>query len=416
MISSQIHKRVKYCASHFALRTNTELNDIIEFGIEYGFLTHSIGWRLIVHIKREKVITTQKIKMASLQSNVIQQQFRFSVPVNNLDKFNTPEIHINEVPWMIKICKAKIENRDVINISLVCCYKSTENEKWSIEAGAKIKLVSFEKDQYSIEKTIPISNFDADENVVDIGDFVTGEDLFNDEKKFIKHQALRFDALITTSPQKKQIESLFFDVTSAKFGVMIRDIKKLDHLSSKKFKLCGIEWFVKFEKIDNYLAVFLHHGFKEDDFVWSFNVNFTAKLMPIREDFESSELSCKRRFNAGIANWGWSKFIEWEKLLDSKNGYCTYTGYIFFEISIDVEPCQPFWKTEIGLLKNVSSSSKIECPICLNMFADQEVVTTLCGHLYCHGCVKTAIANKPHCPMCNAIAAPGDLRVVHLRT
>lgn len=404
---------MKYCASHFALRANTESKETF-------CNIHSIDARTWIDVllftsNEKRLIARKKSKMASAPTNEIQKQFRFSVPVNSLEKFNTPEIHINEIPWKIQIRKEKIENRDVINVSLVCCYKVFENKSWSIEGGGKIKLVSFKKSEYSIEKTIPLSNFDAEEHMVEIRDFITHDDLFNDEKEFIKCQALRFEALITTIPLNKQIESKKFDVTSAKFGVVVKNIQNYEENSSKRVKLCGIEWFVKFQRNGDYCSVYLDAKMEKDEFAWSFNVNFIARLLSNIKDIEPVEKKFKQRFSVWNSDWGWSNFIEIGELVDLKYGYIDGNYHCLFEISIDVER-ELTWKTEIGPLKNDLSSSKMECPICFNLFAEQEVVITRCGHLYCGACIKTAIENRPRCPYCNAAAAPEDLRVVHLRT
>lgn len=355
--------------------------------------------------------------MASIQINDIEKRFRFSVPVNNLDDFNTSEIHINQIPWKIQIGKAKIGDRDVINVSLICCYKGAENEKWSIDGGGKIKLVSFKKSEYSIEKIIPISTFNNDVNEADIENFVTDDNLFKDQNGFIDRQILHFDALITVSPLEQQIEAeASLELTSTKFGVVIRDIEKLNEVSSERVNLCGVEWLVKFAKKDKHLAVDLFHNIKKDDFAWSFNVNFIAKLMTFAKQFEPFQLSFKHRFTViGSQGWGWPTYLEWEKLLDPKNGYCSSSKNLFFEISIDVEPRQSIWKTEIVRLKN-DLTSEMECPICYSLFANKEVLSTSCGHLYCAECIRAAIAISPRCPMCNAETLAKNLRIIHLRT
>ncbi|CAN0198090.1 unnamed protein product [Ectocarpus sp. 6 AP-2014] len=44
--------------------------------------------------------------------------------------------------------------------------------------------------------------------------------------------------------------------------------------------------------------------------------------------------------------------------------------------------------------------SEFECILCLRLY--HEPVSLPCGHTYCRGCLKRALANKSQCPMCRA--------------
>ncbi|CAN0156777.1 unnamed protein product [Ectocarpus fasciculatus] len=52
--------------------------------------------------------------------------------------------------------------------------------------------------------------------------------------------------------------------------------------------------------------------------------------------------------------------------------------------------------------------SEFECILCLRLY--HEPVSLPCGHTYCRGCLKRALANKSQCPMCRAAChlAAGD--------
>eukprot|EP00903_Cladosiphon_okamuranus_P006847 g6669.t1 len=49
--------------------------------------------------------------------------------------------------------------------------------------------------------------------------------------------------------------------------------------------------------------------------------------------------------------------------------------------------------------------SEFECILCLRLY--HEPVSLPCGHTYCRGCLKRALANKSQCPMCRAACHGG---------
>lgn len=43
-----------------------------------------------------------------------------------------------------------------------------------------------------------------------------------------------------------------------------------------------------------------------------------------------------------------------------------------------------------------------KCPICLEMYGMDEILSTICGHLYCGPCIRNVMkTKKSKCPMCN---------------
>lgn len=43
----------------------------------------------------------------------------------------------------------------------------------------------------------------------------------------------------------------------------------------------------------------------------------------------------------------------------------------------------------------------VKCPVCLESVPNDEVHSTICGHLYCGPCIKNTIKTRKKCPMCN---------------
>lgn len=48
-----------------------------------------------------------------------------------------------------------------------------------------------------------------------------------------------------------------------------------------------------------------------------------------------------------------------------------------------------------------SSVGMTKCPICLEKFTMNEILSTFCGHLYCEPCIRNVIKTRKKCPMCN---------------
>lgn len=53
---------------------------------------------------------------------------------------------------------------------------------------------------------------------------------------------------------------------------------------------------------------------------------------------------------------------------------------------------------------------RTKCPICLDMFSMDEILSTICGHLFCEPCIKNTIKTRKKCPMCNR---PLKLNQIH---
>ncbi|KAL0737862.1 hypothetical protein Bca4012_014072 [Brassica carinata] len=57
---------------------------------------------------------------------------------------------------------------------------------------------------------------------------------------------------------------------------------------------------------------------------------------------------------------------------------------------------------------------KFSCPICLSPFTEE--TSTKCGHIFCKGCIKTAISRKAICPTCRKRVTVKELIRVFLPT
>lgn len=48
-----------------------------------------------------------------------------------------------------------------------------------------------------------------------------------------------------------------------------------------------------------------------------------------------------------------------------------------------------------------STMGTTKCPICLDMFTMDQILSTMCGHLFCGPCIQSVIKTRKKCPMCN---------------
>uniref|UniRef100_A0A8C0VPX4 RING-type domain-containing protein n=1 Tax=Cyanistes caeruleus TaxID=156563 RepID=A0A8C0VPX4_CYACU len=54
----------------------------------------------------------------------------------------------------------------------------------------------------------------------------------------------------------------------------------------------------------------------------------------------------------------------------------------------------------------------ISCPICMDYYSEimqngRQLVTTVCGHVFCSACLPAALENTGMCPMCGVQLDPG---------
>ena len=49
-----------------------------------------------------------------------------------------------------------------------------------------------------------------------------------------------------------------------------------------------------------------------------------------------------------------------------------------------------------------SIEAELQCPVCLDTLADPHRLE--CGHIFCKGCIATAVSHAPACPVCKASA------------
>lgn len=364
--------------------------------------------------EQEPVILLQKQKMATSQLNIFERAFRLHIPVKSLQKFESPKMIVGGVPWKFGIHKVTKRKRNadptVIGISLICGFPETEpkNSNWSIEAAAICTLVASDGDidhnQSSITK-IPMTEFNGRKKITKIDNIISLDRLTDEKNGFVRRKEIVVEIMITTHPL---YVSSGMDSTSAKFRVVIEDVLKLETIISPKVMVRGISWYARFDKNDDHLSFSMTYEKGIENLECSFNVTGKIVLLSPTEDMQPFEQKFKNRFYYGANDWGFTKFMKWDDLLTYAKG-----NSIFFEISFSVGSWKPIWKTECEALMKVERPHS-RCAICFDEFEDQNVMSTVCGHLYCARCIGDSLRVRTNCPMCNAPAAADDLRRVYL--
>lgn len=360
------------------------------------------------------ILSTKKRKMATSEVNIFERAFRLHIPVKSLQKFESPEMVVGGVPWkfgIYKVTKAK-RNIDpaVVGISLECDFQGIQKPKnktsnWSIEAGAICTLVASGNNQSSVTK-IPMTEYNSRKEITKIDNIIRLDRLTDEKNGFIQqHEELVVEIMITTNPLYFSQE---MEATSAKFRVVIEDLLKLDTIISPKVVVRGISWYARFDKNTDHLSFFLNYEKGKRNLECSFNVTGKIILLSPTEDVQPFEKTFNKRFYYGSNDCGFPQFMKWDDLLTYAKG-----NSVFFEISFSVGSWKPIWKTEGGVLMKVERLSS-KCAICFDEFENQEVMSTVCGHLFCGHCIRDAFRVRNNCPMCNTPAAAADLRRIFL--
>lgn len=61
-----------------------------------------------------------------------------------------------------------------------------------------------------------------------------------------------------------------------------------------------------------------------------------------------------------------------------------------------------------------STIGTTKCPICLEMFTMDRILSTMCGHLYCAPCIQGVVKTRKKCPMCNRGLKQNQLHRIYI--
>lgn len=289
--------------------------------------------------------------MSTIKFGSQQVQFNFNVPINvsrSSFQFETPEIFAAEVPWKIRLRKittiASNSDYDSIEVCLICDYKETY-PNWYIEAAAILRLLTYSETKQYVEIVIPTTKFNKESIWSVAKHLIFWNGLVYGDNDFIgTNKIFRFEAVIISAPLR-HMDDLLIDINSTQFGLVLKDVEKMDFIRAPRIILRDTEWFIKCSMKNKWLDVRLFRKFESENFGWAFKVNLTVKLLSHILGADNVEYNLDHCFTSALTGVGWSKFISWDQLMDKKNGYVENNNAMF-NITINVGLKEPFWECD----------------------------------------------------------------------
>lgn len=177
-------------------------------------------------------------------------EFQFSVPINNLTQFNSPEFEAGGVSWKFiiirKISNEKFQANDFIHVSLFCEYEASRQTwtGWWIEATALLTLISNKDNNLTLQKTISPTRLGKNHSMVELKDFISWNDLNTERNGFIKDGHFLLQVNFASTHVQKRIT--FCEVKNEtteiepKFSAVQNEKKQKPKKKSKKSKKLSV--------------------------------------------------------------------------------------------------------------------------------------------------------------------------------
>lgn len=124
-----------------------------------------------------------------------------------------------------------------------------------------------------------------------------------------------------------------------------------------------------------------------------------------------------KTYSNNCRNRGFSKFIQWSDLMLRQNGF-VQNDSVTFEVEIhdhsNNSDSNNNNATSSHRLPPVNPRVEMCCSICLDDMIGREILSSICGHIYCKACILNSIAIRPHCPNCQKRLNKKDLHPIYL--
>lgn len=346
--------------------------------------------------------------MALVKSSILKSEFDFSLVMTDSGQFNSPALIIGDVPWRI-FFNLSGSNNDSLKVCLICDYQS-ENDEWWIEADGHLKIRSSKEDKMPIELKLQTKKY-MDSSRMSECDFIKYEDFVSRGNGYVQNGMFTVECTITSRPliQEPCPLSLAVKCTSKQFIMRVENVDELGTVNSSKVYLRGTNWTVRFQKSVDNLAIHLYKDYSEQDLTLSVEVAFEVKLLSFNELVNPFKKKYKHTFAPEFRQgFGWALFMDWNTFIQKDKQYVKDNN-AFFDITIKVGPWKPIWQRE-NFLQNKTSLPC--CPICFERFESDDIVATICGHLFCDDCIKSSIKANPNCPLCKKAVSSDDFRKI----
>lgn len=358
------------------------------------------------------------------EGQFVQRGANFDFCVKNISKlvnYWTPRIMIQDIPWNFQIAKKVSNNEDWLGVYLHCT-KDDKSRDWGIAAASSIQLISTFGER-TIGKNFEPFFFDYTGKGFGFSKFIKWKDLFDIENGFVKNGKINFNIKVEVArPNDEDASKLKVDfnkndedVSKVIMQLTINNIHNLMAVRTLQFLLQNLRWDLTVFK-DPKTGLGLRLDCKEDH---SEYITFKAIV-----DFKMKSSIAGVQDIEKTQNWPLKmanvhkifSIISWNELIKPNNGYVVNNS-ISFEIKIQVDAVQPAApKAKKRRASNTpeAESSALECAICLEKIKNQEVSSTVCGHLFCSECIEKVVQARKPCQSCNTEITINNLRRVYL--
>lgn len=345
-----------------------------------------------------------------LESRVTQVSFQFEISKISEPFVNcwSPEYTVQGIPWSVKVGKRIVQSKDALGIYL-CCAKKELAPNWTHVARASYKLISYDDCNHRIEKCMEPYVFVHSDQGLSNPILFTWEELFAAETNYVKNDAIKIEVKIEaedpTEPNKSILVSHNMENVcnncSVKYRLTVKNIQNLMAVRSPKFKFKDLDWsFLLFKDQLTYLRIRMDCSeHVKQSFYTTVKIRLVTHIAGNNLDGQ-----CRIAVNKGSKYIPMKKIISWKRLFTPENGFI---AIIANSISLEVE-----MKTDC--LRCDQNNKSQGCAICFDVFGDQKVASTLCGHLFCLKCIEASLKSRDFCPLCNEKVTVNSLRRIYL--
>lgn len=348
-------------------------------------------------------------EMEKKEINITEVCFSFSASMEEMEEvYVTSELLLSEIPWKLKVSAHSDGDEKIIKASLICSPPSNpRNLDWTCEAIAEISLQSFvPNQQVTRESNLPKIEFSENHLFSEPVEVIKCTDLTPFEMNY------QFHFVVKLSANPVQYHTLSeMDQTRVIFQFNVEKISELETKYSPEISVRGTTWYVFLQRPRNdqeSLSVQLHFETYAQNAKWSWKANCILKLLSFDGNNKPIVNKLTDTFHFGCSGRGYSKFIDWNTLMDPEKKYVK-NDRAAFEIDLEVEPPKPIR----DIIHKPPKMTLPDCSICLQRFIGHDPAVTKCGHIFCDVCIRRSIEEYGKCPLCNADASTSDIRAIY---
>lgn len=338
-------------------------------------------------------------------------QFIFPLKVPNisqLDSVDTQNVPLLNIPWTITICKENFDGEQWLAIDLYCLERG-QTPNWTCPAYFAAKLKSFDEHKPSIEYQCDPYVFNQSGR--GLGDkIVKWRDLFDPTKGYVKDDTIELEIKIETVEKNCNLKFDALDCddrSMGKYQLTISNVDKLMAVQSPEIEINNSPWTLTvYKSASKELAIRLESMHRIDgQQICRMRASF--KLL----SFKAGENPIETVQTSLVHNGGIIEsmgLISWEYLTNIQSPYAA-NNIITIEVKL-----QPDAELPVSTENSVAKRGRLECPICFERFKDQEVSSTVCGHLFCSKCIKQSMEIQKFCPSCKKPITKKNVHRVYL--